>query len=449
MLTEQQNIISVFKRWCCNQTSGEQQTLSKICGKQDPPTLTAHLPLELWIEIAKLLPVKDNITLQQVNRQISLCAQSAYNYHLDTIKASMANADVYYVYRRLRTYIAEDNAYGLLALASHHYTKGVVTNNLYIIYDTLRSRAHRDIWPLLIALYGRVHDLEGMTMLYYTVMYGHLNIMEVLVCHYGIPVDIVDNFINTVITQDNMQNIEQYNGCTPLYYAAKHDKYIAARCLLDLGANAYIKSADSRGYTPLHIAAEVGSLHTVRLLLEYKVDPNITDNCKRTPLHIAAEHSHHYLVRMLLTYNANINILCEQLYTPLHLAVNFGCYSTVKLLMESKAISGTRSITQQTPLHDAIIARDLISIYYLLRYNANINIPNRHGSTALHVAMSKPFHHIWHLMAMQDLADFTVQNNCGKTLLDYARQTIQQCQDKKKKKMLILNLEAALFRQQI
>ena len=46
---------------------------------------------------------------------------------------------------------------------------------------------------------------------------------------------------------------------------------------------------DNIGRTPLHYAAEVNAIESVRILCESKADVNLKDNAGWTPLHCAAD----------------------------------------------------------------------------------------------------------------------------------------------------------------
>jgi len=59
------------------------------------------------------------------------------------------------------------------------------------------------------------------------------------------------------------------------------------KLLIEKGAD--FKSPDKNGKTPLHCAAEGGSLEVVKHLIDVKgVDCNVKSNNGNTPLHVAA-----------------------------------------------------------------------------------------------------------------------------------------------------------------
>ena len=60
--------------------------------------------------------------------------------------------------------------------------------------------------------------------------------------------------------------------------------------------------------TPLHIAARLGNVDNVVLLLQHGAQPNATTKDQYTPLHIAAKEGHEEVVQVLLEHGANQNL---------------------------------------------------------------------------------------------------------------------------------------------
>ena len=60
--------------------------------------------------------------------------------------------------------------------------------------------------------------------------------------------------------------------------------------------------------TPLHIAARLGSVDNVLLLLQHGASPDALTKDQYTPLHIAAKEGHEEVASVLLDYGASQNL---------------------------------------------------------------------------------------------------------------------------------------------
>ena len=60
--------------------------------------------------------------------------------------------------------------------------------------------------------------------------------------------------------------------------------------------------------TPLHIAARLGNVDNVVLLLQHGASPNAVTKDQYTPLHIAAKEGHEEVASVLLEHDANLNL---------------------------------------------------------------------------------------------------------------------------------------------
>jgi len=60
--------------------------------------------------------------------------------------------------------------------------------------------------------------------------------------------------------------------------------------------------------TPLHIAARLGNVDNVVLLLQHGAKPDAVTKDLYTPLHIAAKEGHEEVASVLLEHDANLNL---------------------------------------------------------------------------------------------------------------------------------------------
>ncbi|CAK9056997.1 unnamed protein product [Durusdinium trenchii] len=117
-------------------------------------------------------------------------------------------------------------------------------------------------------------------------------------------------------------------------------------------SGADIEATDKKGFTPLHLASEVGHLDVVDRLTEAKADLEAIGGCfSRTPLHLAAEKGHCQVVDRLLAAKAAVEAQDQYGRTPLHLAAESGHPATVDRLVAGGATVDVKSFNGQTPLH--------------------------------------------------------------------------------------------------
>ena len=126
-----------------------------------------------------------------------------------------------------------------------------------------------------------------------------------------------------------------FNGATPLIWAAKYGNYTLAKLLLEQ-KNANPALTDKQGLAPLTHAAKAGHEDVVKVLLERgDVDPNLSDKDGRTPLSYAAGSRHERVVTILLERgDVDPNLSDKYGRTPLSYAAKYGHEDLVKVLLE-------------------------------------------------------------------------------------------------------------------
>jgi ankyrin repeat protein len=189
-----------------------------------------------------------------------------------------------------------------------------------------------------------------------------------------------------------------------LYTAIRANDLPGLKALLNQGVSA--NSADRREITPLMYAAEIGSLESMKILIEHGADINaqnafgstalmwsVSDPRKirllldhgadvnkvaktgRTALIIAAfTDPSAEVVRMLLAAGAKVDVLDRRKVTPLNAATFGNDTETIHLLIEADADMETPdTFIGMTPLINAAGSRNLAAVKLLLEHGAKVN----------------------------------------------------------------------------
>ncbi|MEZ4702490.1 MAG: ankyrin repeat domain-containing protein [Rhodothermales bacterium] len=178
------------------------------------------------------------------------------------------------------------------------------------------------------------------------------------------------------------------------------------------------------GYAPLHRAVEARRLDLVNLLLDAGADPNQmsrnADGNDRTPLHIAAETGSVAVAEALLAAGARVDAVTAFGETPLH-----GAHTMVKdpqiaaLLVAHGADPNARTVFGTTPMHHAALSGTTALMRVLLDAGGNPSIANRMGQTPLHLATREGYSGVVDLLLSRG-ADVHAVDADGNTAFGYA-----------------------------
>ncbi len=149
------------------------------------------------------------------------------------------------------------------------------------------------------------------------------------------------------------------------------------QALLTRGANPDAKSTS--GYAPLHLAAWVGHVDVVRVLLAGGADPAARSTVgAMTALGMAASFGRMQVVRTLLEVS-EVDARNEQGSTPLHFAAFGGHVAVAGLLLGAGADKNARNLLNRTPLHLAAERGHAESVHQLLVAGADIDARDTAG----------------------------------------------------------------------
>ena len=166
---------------------------------------------------------------------------------------------------------------------------------------------------------------------------------------------------------------------SPFYLPIRNNDLAALRQLIrDPGPTA----RDARGNSPLMYAAALGSLDSMRLLLDAGADPNVANNVDATPLMWCAGDA--AKVRLLLSKGAKADARSKLGRTPLLIAAyNDGAIEAARLLLEKGADVNARDNGGTSVLELAAFANNIELARILIAKGANVNNVDELGFTPL------------------------------------------------------------------
>ena len=172
-------------------------------------------------------------------------------------------------------------------------------------------------------------------------------------------------------------------GWNPLHFAAEGGNEVMIETLLSSGFD--IDSRGNDGTTPLMVAAAKGEEKTVDLLLSKGADPYLKNFMGRNLLHAAAEGGNSSIVRSMLSCDIDINSKDdESSATPLIIAVMHNHVEVVKYLLQKGAdISLTTESNKSNALHIASQYGSVEAIEMLLSYDLRPDSRDGEGNTPL------------------------------------------------------------------
>ncbi|QMW41285.1 hypothetical protein AFCA_006296 [Aspergillus flavus] len=180
-----------------------------------------------------------------------------------------------------------------------------------------------------------------------------------------------------------------------LIYLIRLDYATALEVLLARHPGLDLETPDSKGDTPLKIAAAAGKRHIVEMLLNAGANIDAPSRRGGTPLMPACRHGHVSTVRLLLDRGADCSSHCEDGYTCLHYAIYSDNGANIIQLLNGKvSFNIRRSRTDETPLLSLIVRYDGTESWWdkfgrLLQGSADINMADIHRFTPLSRAVEQ------------------------------------------------------------
>ena len=196
-----------------------------------------------------------------------------------------------------------------------------------------------------------------------------------------------------------------------LHFAAHYNHANCVRQLLS--ANANIEQNDIYGNTPLLVAAFAGSIQAFKALLLAHADITATDKHQNSLLHFACMGRNGLqIVENILEFGFNANIRNAEGTTVLATAVlNNANSDIIKILASFGADVNAKTGPKQIALHWAAERGNLECARTLLSLGSSVNEQDVDGLTPLMLAVSMPENH-------ENLIELLLDNNADVNLVD-------------------------------
>lgn len=224
-----------------------------------------------------------------------------------------------------------------------------------------------------------VVDVDGNSLLYYPIKYDYYDIATLLVRY------------NTKNVGISIHNIKDKKDNIPLHHAIKYKNFRIVELLLNNGSNPNISDID--GNNSLHMAIFTRNYDICKSIINHKVNINSRTNIGETALHIAANLQDNKIFNLLID-DPDIDINpqdYEHEYTPLLYSVNINNIEQVISLLKKNADPNLQDIYGNTAIHYTIIEENLHMLHSITKYslvNINYNLWNIDGKLPLHLALS-------------------------------------------------------------
>src|SRR6267154_2145035 len=174
------------------------------------------------------------------------------------------------------------------------------------------------------------------------------------------------------------------NNETPLHSALKNGRVVAARFLLDHGAD--VTAQDQDGQTPLHLASSRGQPEIVRILVKRGADVTSINKDKSTPLHLAAQEGRVVVAGILIDRGADAAARNRDGEIPLHLAARRGKPDVAHVLIDRGSDVTSQNKDRSTPLHLAAQDGRVVVAGVLIEHGADVAARNQDEEIPLHLS---------------------------------------------------------------
>jgi ankyrin repeat protein len=209
-------------------------------------------------------------------------------------------------------------------------------------------------------------------------------------------------------------------GKSLLFHALERNDTKVVKYLVQVGAE--VNQEDNLGNSPLIYAIKRGSLSLVQKLVEHGANINVKDRSGTPSLIIAYDYQKMDIFKYLVEHNVTINenFTENEINSIFFRIIIDKNINSLKYIIKNGAnVNCFIGSLKSTPLMYACLFNDMTTVKCLVENNANLNIDNTQGNTALAYAISK------HNLELVDYliehgADIYHKNNENKSIYDIA-----------------------------
>lgn len=244
-------------------------------------------------------------------------------------------------------------------LKSHKYKEfiDILNNNKNILEDIINIR-----------------DEMNTYLISYAILYNQIDIIKILIEN-GAKIDILDSDERTI-----------------LYIPIKYKYDDISDYLIDVNNNNLginiLDIKDKNNNTAINYALETKNIKIIKKILEAGGNLYTLNSAGYNILHLSVFSRDYEICKEIIKYINNINIKCNTGETALHIAINLKEFEIAKLLIDNDINIDAQDFSHEfTAIHYAASTGQNKIIEYLIMKNANINIQDIYGNTALHYAI--------------------------------------------------------------
>nr|XP_040143692.1 E3 ubiquitin-protein ligase MIB2 isoform X3 [Ictidomys tridecemlineatus] len=201
-------------------------------------------------------------------------------------------------------------------------------------------------------------------------------------------------------------------GRTALQVAAYLGQVELVRLLLQ--ARAGVDLLDDEGHTALHYAALGNQPEAARMLLSAGCGADALNGARSTALHLAVQRGFLEVVRILCERGCDVNLPDAHANTPLHSAISAGAGANgiVEVLTEVPGINVAAADSQGfTLLHHASLKGHALAVRRILaRARQLVDAKKEDGFTALHLAALNNHREVAQILIQEGRCDVNVRN---------------------------------------